>query len=91
MIAIASKAVAARSVLPHLRAGEKALVEAAGSTGSYGTALFDGVVLAANALKPQPGSHKVIFLVTDGQGTTGTAGIGEAAAAASRATSRSTR
>ena len=42
-------------------------------------------MLAANALKHQPGARKVIFVVTDGQGTTGTAGIGEAAAAATAA------
>ena len=66
------------------RAGEKALSKLRVDR-RYGTALFDGVVLAANVLKHQPGTGKVIFLVTDGQGTTGTADIGAAAAAASRA------
>jgi hypothetical protein len=84
VIAIASKAVRLAPFSRSSGAGEKALSKLRLDR-RYGTALYDGVVLAANALKHQPGSHKVIFLVTDGQGTTGTAGIGEAAAAASTA------
>lgn len=84
VIAIASKALKLAPFSRTSRAGEKALSKLRVDR-RYGTALYDGVVLAANALKHQPGSRKVIFLVTDGQGTTGTAGIGEAAAAATAA------
>ena len=72
-------------------AGEKALSEAEGRP-----ALRHGALRRRRArgerLKHEPGTRKVIFLLTDGQGTTGIADIGEAAAAASSGrTSRSTR
>lgn len=84
VIGIASKALRLAPFSPTSRAGEKAIAKIKLDR-RYGTALYDGVVLAANALRHQPGTRKVIFLVTDGQGTTGTAGIAEAAAAASLA------
>jgi Mg-chelatase subunit ChlD len=84
VITIASRAVKLAPFSRNSRAGEKALSKLRLDR-NYGTALYDGVVLAANALKHQPGSRKVIFLVTDGQGTTGNAGLGEAAAAATDA------
>jgi von Willebrand factor type A domain len=84
LVSIASKAVRLAPFSRNSAAGEKALSKLRVDR-RYGTALFDGVVLAANALKHEPGTGKVIFLVTDGQGTTGTADIGAAAAAASSA------
>jgi hypothetical protein len=84
VFAIASKAT---EVAPFARtpaAGEKALAKLRVDR-RYGTALYDGVVLAAHKLKTVPGKRKVIFLITDGQGTTGTADIGQAAGAAAAA------
>jgi von Willebrand factor type A domain len=84
LVSIASKAVRIAPFSRNSAAGKRALSKLRVDR-RYGTALFDGVVLAANALKHEPGTGKVIFLVTDGQGTTGTADIGDAAAAASSA------
>jgi von Willebrand factor type A domain len=84
LVSIASKAVRLAPFSRNPTAGEKALTKLRVDR-RYGTALFDGVVLAANALRHEPGTGKVIFLVTDGQGTTGSADIGAAAEAASRA------
>jgi hypothetical protein len=84
VFAIASRAI---EVAPFARtpaAGEKALAKLRVDR-RFGTALYDGVVLAADKLKTVPGKRKVIFLITDGQGTTGTADIGQAAAAATAA------
>jgi Mg-chelatase subunit ChlD len=47
----------------------------------YGTALYDGVVLAARALQHERG-RKVMIIVTDGQETTSRAGISGAISAA---------
>jgi hypothetical protein len=80
VVAIASKAVKLAPFSRTSRARERAIGKITVDR-RYGTALYDGVVLAANALSHQAGARKVIFLVTDGQGTTGTAGIAEAAAA----------
>jgi von Willebrand factor type A domain len=51
----------------------------------YGTALYDGVALAARALQRERGRDKVLIVVTDGQETTSRASISDAAAAAADA------
>jgi hypothetical protein len=84
VFAIASKATELASFSRTSVAGERALAKLKVDR-RYGTALYDGVVLAAHKLRTVPGKRKVIFLITDGQGTTGTADIGQAAAAAAAA------
>jgi von Willebrand factor type A domain len=51
----------------------------------YGTALYDGVALASHALQREGGADRVLILVTDGQETTSTTTISDAAAVAADA------
>jgi hypothetical protein len=84
VFAIASRATQLAPFSRTPGAGERALAKLRVDK-RYGTALYDGVVLAANRLSHVPGKRRVIFLLTDGQGTTGTADIEQAAAAATAA------
>jgi von Willebrand factor type A domain len=84
VFAIASRATQLAPFSRTPGAGERALAKVRVDK-RYGTALYDGVVLAADKLGHVPGKRRVIFLLTDGQGTTGTADIEQAAAAASAA------
>jgi hypothetical protein len=84
VFAIASRATQLAPFSRTPRAGERALAKVRVDK-RYGTALYDGIVLAADRLGHVPGKRRVIFLLTDGQGTTGTADIEQAAAAAAAA------
>jgi hypothetical protein len=81
LFAIGSKAVQLTDFSRSSLAAEKALGRLA-VDGHYGTALYDGVVLAARALQRERARDKVLILVTDGQETTSQAGFGDAATAA---------
>jgi von Willebrand factor type A domain len=84
VFAIASRATQLAPFSRTSGVGERALAKVRVDK-RYGTALYDGVVLAAHKLNKVAGKRKVIFLLTDGQGTTGTADIEQAAAAATAA------
>jgi hypothetical protein len=84
VFAIASRATQLAPFARTPGAGERALAKVRVDK-RYGTALYDGIVLAANKLGHVPGKRRVIFLLTDGQGTTGTADLEQAAAAATAA------
>jgi Mg-chelatase subunit ChlD len=63
----------------------RAALASVGIDPHYGTKLYDGVALAANALRRTTGRHKVLILITDGQETTSATNVVGAANAALKA------
>jgi Mg-chelatase subunit ChlD len=84
VFAIASKAVQ-KTKFAKKRAKARAALASIGIDPHYGTKLYDGVALAANALRQADGQHKMLILVTDGQETTSTTDVVGAANAALKA------
>jgi Mg-chelatase subunit ChlD len=84
VFAIASEAVQ-KTKFSAKRANARAALASVGIDPHYGTRLYDGVALAANALRRAGGRHNVVILVTDGQETTSATNVVGAANAALKA------
>jgi VWA domain-containing protein len=84
VFAIASKATQ-KTTFSRKRADARAALAGIGIDPRYGTRLYDGVALAANALRRAGGEHKVLILISDGQETTSVTGVEGAAGAALKA------
>jgi hypothetical protein len=84
VFAVASKAEVLAPFSTNPAAADKALSQLTFDRRT-GTQLYQGIVLASDALKHEPGHEKVIFVLSDGQSTDKTIGVPEAATAAAAA------